>query len=148
MNFNGPKDDAKYRWTQHVVRKMMYYGLSADRVKRVIRVPKRMEEGVAPGTVAVMQPAGSVKNPTEIWVMYAERSGQKAEGSGQLKLKQKLATNHLPLATHDLFRTRQKVVITAWRYPGVSPVRSAIPIPEGVLHEIQADLDQLDKEQA
>ena len=28
------------------------------------------------------------------------------------------------------------IVISAWRYPGISPVRSAIPIPEDVLAEL------------
>lgn len=106
MPFNIPKDDAKYRWTNHVVRKMIYYGLSADRVKRVIRVPKRMEEGIAPGTMAAMQEAGNKKKPTEIWAMWA-------------------------------LKGRQKIVITAWRYPGVSPVRSAVPIPSDILAELK-----------
>ena len=78
MQFKIPKDDAKYHWTQHSGRKMMHYGLSADRVKRVIRAPRRMEAGVAPGTLAVMQPAGTSKKPWEVWVMYREEVKQKS----------------------------------------------------------------------
>lgn len=121
MQFNIPKNDEKYHWTQHVVQKMMYYGLSADRVKRVIRAPKRAEEGIAENTIAVMQPAGSKKNPQEIWVMYAEK-GKPLTGK------------------KDLLSSRKKVVITAWRYPGISPVRDQIPIPADILSELK-DLD-------
>ena len=119
MQFKTPKEDHKYRWTQHVVRKMMHYGLSPDRVKRVIRAPKRMEEGIAPGTLAAMQPAGTSKRPSEIWVMWAEKK---------------------PLTRRtkaDLVNTVKKVIITAWRYPGISPVRDQVPIPADILAELK-----------
>ncbi|OGN16308.1 MAG: hypothetical protein A3B99_03280 [Candidatus Yanofskybacteria bacterium RIFCSPHIGHO2_02_FULL_44_12b] len=41
MSFKIPKNDSKYWWTQHAIRKMVFYGLSPDRVKRTIRNPKR-----------------------------------------------------------------------------------------------------------
>lgn len=47
----------------------MFYGISEGRIKRVIRFPKRLEEGIVPNTIAVMQPAGT-KRYQEIWVMY------------------------------------------------------------------------------
>ena len=109
MQFKLPKNDDKYRWTQHVIRKMAFYGLSSDRIKRVIRSPKRAENGVAEDTVAVMQPAGTKAKPAEIWTMYAERG-------------------------------KQKVIITAWRYPGVSRVRDAIPIPADILAELKKEM--------
>ena len=56
-------------WTKHSKRKMNYYRLSESRVKRVLNNPKRKEMGVAPGTIAVMQPASS-KHSSEIWAMY------------------------------------------------------------------------------
>lgn len=90
----------------HVTGKMMYYGISEGLIKRVIRAPKRMEEGIAPGTVAVMQPTGA-KQQKEVWVMY------------------------------QILPDNKKKVITAWRYPGVSPVRSAIPIPDDILAELE-----------
>lgn len=106
MNFEALKKDTKYFWTQHVVRKMVFYGLSPDRIKRVIRNPKRAEEGVAENTVAVMQPGTNKKKPSEIWAMYQQRG-------------------------------KKKVVITAWRYPGISPVRDQIPIPHDILEELR-----------
>ena len=35
----------------------------------------------------------------------------------------------------------KKKVITAWRYPGVSPVRDQIPIPQDVLEELSQEFD-------
>jgi len=67
--FKQPKDDSKYAWTHHVFEKMKFYGISESRIKRIIRFPKRLEEGIVEGTVAVMQPAGT-KRYSEIWVMY------------------------------------------------------------------------------
>ena len=59
-------------WTAHSRGKMRFYGLSEARVRRVIHSPKRLEEGVAPKTVAMMQIAGSKKHPYEIWVMLQD----------------------------------------------------------------------------
>lgn len=104
--FKIPKNDPKYYWTNHVVRKMTFYGLSPDRVKRVIRSPSRTEEGVAEATIAVMQSAGTKAKPYEIWVMY-QKKGIK------------------------------RVMISAWRYPGVSPIGNQIPIPHDILEELR-----------
>ena len=113
--FKIPRNDDKYFWTNHVVRKMMFYGLSPDRVKRVLRSPKRSEKGVAENTIAVMQPArpaggpsGAGKKPTEVWVMYQKKG-------------------------------RKKIIITAWRYPGISPIREQIPIPADILEELKRE---------
>ncbi|MDP4001506.1 MAG: hypothetical protein Q8P69_00455 [bacterium] len=120
-----PKNDSKYHWTNHVAQKMIYYGLSADRVKRVIRSPHRSEKGVAPDTIAVMCPGKALRQAQgkpavwkeEIWVMYALRQAQDKPN------------NLMP---------RKKVIITAWRYPGVSKIREAIPIPSDILEELKS----------
>ena len=111
MQFKFPKNDEKYFWTNHVGRKMMFYGLSADKIKRIMRSPKRSENGIAEGTIAVMQPTGS-KKPSEVWVMYQAPSKR---GRGR------------------------KIIITAWRYPGISPVRDEIPIPIDILEELKRE---------
>ena len=59
-------------WTAHARAKMRYYGLSESRVKRILHSPARVEEGVAPKTIAVMQKAGSKAHPTELWAMVEE----------------------------------------------------------------------------
>ena len=80
-----------------------------------------MEVGVAEGTMAAMQPAGSKKRPQEIWVMYAEKGAPKTKTKA------------------DLLTTIKRVIITAWRYPGISPIRERIPIPSEILAELQRE---------
>ena len=87
---------------------MAFYGLSPDRVKRVIRNPKRVEDGVAENTVAVMSEGSNKKKPSEIWTMYQKRGSK-------------------------------KIVISAWRYPGVSPVGKQIPVPADILEELRSE---------
>lgn len=91
------KGGDKYYWTKHSLYKMRQYGLSGQRVKRVIRHPARIEEAIVPGMIAAMQPAGG-KKYSEIWTIYKPRKNKK-----QIK------------------------IITAWRYPGKSPARNPIP---------------------
>jgi hypothetical protein len=59
-------------WTSHSRNKMRQYGLSEARVSRVLHRPYRVEEGVAEGTAAFMQKAGSEKHPHELWVMIQD----------------------------------------------------------------------------
>ena len=51
---------------------MKFYGLSEQRVRRIIHTPKRTEEGIVPKTIAMMQSAGSKKHPYELWAMVQE----------------------------------------------------------------------------
>lgn len=117
--FKLPKDNEKYRWTNHVGRKMRFYGLSPSRVLRVIRAPERVEEGVAEGTLAGMQTAGSKAKPWEVWVMW--RDDTKGSSSAASII------------------SPRRIIITAWRYPGVSPVRGSVPIPSEVLSELELE---------
>lgn len=65
-------------WTNHARAKMRFYKLSEQRVRQVLHSPKRIEEGIAPGTIAMMQRAGSVKHPYEIWTMILKnKKGRK-----------------------------------------------------------------------
>ena len=121
MRFNPPKNSDKYEWTRHAIFKLQEYGLSAQRIVRVIRNPQRVEKGIVKNTIAVMQPPSfKAKNgkkiwSQEIWAMYQIKN-QKSEF-------QKLQI------------TNQKLkIISAWRYPGVSPKNN--PIPEEIIQEI------------
>jgi len=97
---------------------MRYYRLSENRTLRVLRSPERKEIGIAPRTVAVMQRAGTKKHPTEIWLLYQPaRNATHSVAGGKAKKKLK--------------------IISAWRYPGISPVREPPPIPEDILFEIK-----------
>ncbi len=104
----------KYNWTNHSKHKMKYYNLSESRIRRVIKSPLRTEEGIAPDTVAVMQPSsykGSGTSKTwkqEIWVMYTIKKNK---------------------------NQKEWAVISAWRYPGKTKPRE--PLPQEILNEIQ-----------
>jgi len=105
------KGGDKYYWTKHSLYKMRHYRLSAQRVKRIIRYPIRVEEAIVPNLIAAMQPAcagrlAGNKTYSEIWTIYKPVKNKK-----QIK------------------------IITAWRYPGKSPARN--PIPREILDEIK-----------
>jgi len=59
-------------WTNHSKVKMKQYRLSEARVKRVLSFPSRIEGGIADKTLALMQKAGTSKNPYEIWTMVQD----------------------------------------------------------------------------
>jgi hypothetical protein len=92
------------RFTAHSRFKMKQYGLSEQRVKRVLHAPSRVEHGIAEGTVAMMQRTGTRNRPTELWVMTADS-------------------------------TRERRVVSAWRYPGVT--KPGEPLPPEILREIE-----------
>lgn len=100
----------KISWTKHSERKLRFYQLSKNRVLRVLRHPDRKEKGIAPGTIAVMQRAGSKKHPYEIWLMFQI-----------VKIKRE---------------GRKTKIISTWKYPGISPVGEPIPIPKDIVEEL------------
>lgn len=110
MRFKIPKNDDETVWTRHVIEKMKYYGLSENKIRNAIWRPKRIEEGIAPNTIAIMQPYGSQKHPKEIWVMYQIFSQK---------------------------NKKKKRIISAWRYPGISPKGKEIYLPDDVQQLIQ-----------
>lgn len=120
-DFSPSAANDKYVWTAHSRVKMRQYGLSESRVKRIIRFPLRYEEGIIPKCIAVMQPAGTQRY-SEIWAMYklAKRANPKSNP---------------PAGGPNSKKDNVIKVITAWRYPGVSPQRD--PIPQDVLEEIK-----------
>jgi len=99
--------ERKTIWTTHSKMKMRQYRFSEKRVLRISRKPDRIEEGIAPGTIAAMQITGTKKHPTEAWIMY-------------LILKKPKAIK----------------VISAWRYPGRTPLGERPIIPEDTLREL------------
>lgn len=123
----------QYQFTLHAQYKMRQYGLSEQRVKSVIRNPKRREEGIVKDTVAVMQPPSIKRDASgkevwtqEIWVMYTRNSRPTTRDP---RSESQSSTTHYSLPITN-FR-----VISAWRYPGMSPQRH--PIPEEILRELQ-----------
>jgi len=112
-----PKEETIY-WTKHSKSKMRQYRLSEKRVLRIFRKPDRKEEGVAPGTTAAMQITGTKKHPTEVWTMY-QLIRLKVKGE-RLKIK----------------------IISAWRYPGRTPIGQRPIIPEDTLEELDKILKE------
>ncbi len=154
----------KYLWTLHAQMKMRHYRLTESRVKRVIRHPARVEEGILKNAVAAMQPAEG-KKYSEIWVMYVllVDAGSSAlrfrntirpssDGLAQQEASRSGKAGHHADSPPDGFETatprphqssrsggftgRKKIkIITAWRYPGKSPARD--PVPQEILKEIR-----------
>ena len=138
---NKASGTGAYQFTLHAQYKMRQYGLSEQRVRSVIRHPKRREEGIVPKTVAVMQPtsvktsAGKPVWKQEIWVMFVVKNQEPGIKNQEWRQKQKEAGIHnSQFMIHN--SANQKIrIISAWRYPGVSPKRN--PIPEEILRELE-----------
>ena len=101
----------KIYWTSHAQTKMRFYHLSEQRVCRVLNSPKRIEEGIAPNTVAMMQPATiKTKNGKQIWNQEIWVMVQKND--------------------------KKTKFISAWRYPGMT--KPGDSLPEEILKEIKS----------
>lgn len=72
-----PKNDSKTRWTRHIKDKMLFYRISEQKIKTILKSPNRKEEGIAQGTLAVMKRSDTPKRKEELWVMYAEQAPKK-----------------------------------------------------------------------
>jgi hypothetical protein len=118
MLFKFPKDDKYFSWTRHVKDKMLQYRLSEQKIKAVLKSPDRKEEGIAPKTLAVMKRNDTPKRKQEVWVMYQQK---------QSNVKSQMS---------------KVIVISAWRYPGISPKGKQIPIPEDILKELENLVDE------
>lgn len=77
MDIKSIKNTREFFWTNHAKYKLLQYGLSPTMVKKVIRRPERIEEGIAPKTTAVMLRKDSKKTKKEIWVMHQKEGFKK-----------------------------------------------------------------------
>lgn len=136
MQWKEPENTDTHRWTAHAKMKMRYYGLSAQRIKRVIKTPMRLEEGVSENTIAVMQPQSTTRDKAtgekdwknEIWVMYQLAAPKKKE-----------LDEMIPEKLQGIFKARKQVkIISAWRYPAKTDPRDSLP--EAILDEIHEAL--------
>ena len=159
MQWKSPKNTSKYYWTAHVAEKMHYYGLSEQKVLGVIRRPQRIETGIAENTVAVMIPVGNIKKnkktsmwnrsfnddgeqekwSQEIWVMYQLRGSEVNSKIQDTRNKREKNTKESKIENLKLKISnsvnRKICIISAWRYPGVSPKNN--PIPAEILRDIE-----------
>jgi hypothetical protein len=108
------QNNKKIVWTTHSKFKMRQYKLSEKRVLRILRKPDRIEEGIAPNTIANMQITGTKKHPTEVWMMYQiKKSKIKNQKSKIIK------------------------IISVWRYPGRTPENQRPIIPKDTIEELK-----------
>lgn len=108
MFLNPSDSEKKIIWTTHSKNKMRQYRFSEKRVLRIFRKPDRIEEGIAPATIAAMQITGTKLHPTEAWMMYV-----------------------------TLKRPKAVKIISTWRYPGRTPLGQRPVIPEDTLEELK-----------
>jgi len=146
MFLKFPKDDAQYSWTDHIKRKMIRYQLSEAKIKRVLKNPDRKEAGIAPDTLAAMKRNDRGDKKEEIWLMYqrADKRGQprrqmQTDAPYQSKLDTRQAQINADSPRKSALSLRESArirMISAWRYPGVSPKNKAIPIPDEIAEEL------------
>jgi len=114
-------------WTHHANAKMVFYRLSKQRVLRVIHAPKRIEEGVAPKTIAMMQPvsvrARTETVPSDVPQRHAERSRGTSRFSSTSKPKESWS-QEIWVMIQDIGKERR--IVSAWRYPGMTKPRSEL----------------------
>lgn len=128
MQFKIPKNTKQFFWTKHAIEKMRYYGLSVQKILGVINRPLRKEEGIVKNTIAVMQPISpKIKDGKKIWKQEVWAMYQKQSKTKNAKLKN--------------INQNQIKIISAWRYPGVSPKKN--PIPEEILREASEELENM-----
>ena len=107
------KKPAALQWTLHARAKMNHYRLTPSRVRHVLHSPKRVEEGVAPKTVAMMQPVSIKTAAGRVGITGGARGGAQKESW----------TQEIWVMIQDAKDGRR--VISAWRYPGVTKPRDA-----------------------
>ncbi len=141
MQFKLPKNNERYQWTLHSIEKMKFYGLSEQKVLGIIKRPKRKEEGIVKNTIAVMQPVslkldvkGKATWKTEIWSMYQTRKTGNPKSKNQISNK---IQNPKFKNLQNILHPAKIKIISAWRYPGVSPQHN--PIPAEILREIEEE---------
>ena len=131
----------KLHWTEHSKIKMKQYGLSKQKLLGILYKPERKEQGIAPGTLAVMK-TNKVYSKSKTALLF-EDGGQKlyppkfSEG----KFRRARAPGEIWIMYKDIKNSSKygehiRKIISAWRYPGISKPGEAIPIPEDIRNDI------------
>ena len=111
----------KICWTEHSKIKMRQYGLSTQKLLGILHKPERKEQGIVPGTTALMRTNKVFFNAKKVTVAKAWQKPKKAPGE-------------IWLMYRDVNGFRR--IISAWRYPGISKPGETIPIPKDILQEL------------
>lgn len=113
-------------WTHHACAKMNFYKLSEARVRRVLNAPKRIEEGVAPKTIAMMQPVSlrTVRKETVLNdVPHRQKEWSRRATSTPTE---QTWTQEIWVMVEDSRNSR--TIVSAWRYPGKTKPKSEISL--------------------
>ncbi len=106
---------------------MRQYGLSKQKLLGILSRPERKEQGIVPGTTAVMKTNKVFFKTKQITLAKAWQRPRKAPGEIWLMYKD----------VKDL-----RKIISAWRYPGISKPGEEIPIPEDIRRELMKHGDK------
>lgn len=136
MIFKFPKNDKQYHWTQHIKDKMLFYRISEQKIKTIIKSPDRHEEGIAPNTNAAMKRNDTPKRKEEMWVMYSVNARDVRNDRNDRRRK---TIKQAKRSIIDLRSSNRMIMISAWRYPGKSKPGKEIPIPEDILETIKKE---------
>lgn len=115
--FNTPRGTRKLLWTEHSKIKMRQYGLSKQKILGILYKPERIEQGIVPGTTAVMKTNKTFFRVKQITLEKAWQKPKRAPGEIWMMYKE----------TKD-----SRKIISAWRYPGITKPGESIPIPEDI----------------
>jgi hypothetical protein len=116
----------KLFWTEHSKIKMKQYGLSKTKLINLILRPERKEQGIVPGTTAVMKTNKTFFKAKQITLANAWQKPKKAPGEIWIMYKDTKKQNEGNI----------RKIISAWRYPGISKPGETIPIPEDIRQEL------------
>ena len=123
----------KLVWTEHSKIKMRQYGLSKQKLLGILYKPERKEQGIVPGTTAVMKTNKKFVNKT---ISLLKNPPPSHEAS---VWRRKPAPGEIWLMYKDIKKQQEgqiRKIISAWRYPGISKPGEAIPIPDDIKAEI------------
>lgn len=118
----------KLVWTEHSKIKMKQYGLSKQKLLGILYKPERKEQGIAPGTTAVMKTNKLFFNDKKITIENVWKKPRKSAGEIWLMYKD------VKMAMIPIRR-----IISAWRYPGISKPGESIPIPDDIRRELEEE---------
>ena len=120
-----PQSFRKLFWTEHSKIKMKQYGLSKQKLLGILYKPERKEQGIVPGTTAVMKTNKVFFKEKKISLTNAWQKPKRAPGEIWLMYKD-VKMSLVPM----------RKIISAWRYPGISKPGETIPIPEDIKNEL------------
>ncbi|MFA6190030.1 MAG: hypothetical protein WC711_00750 [Candidatus Staskawiczbacteria bacterium] len=127
----------KLVWTQHSEIKMKQYGLSKSKLSNILLKPERKEQGIVPGTTAVMRTNKVLFKQKQITLEGAWQKPRKAPGEIWLMYKDINQKNSLTGAKESI-----RKIISAWRYPGISKPGEEIPVPDDIRQELLENGDE------